>query len=137
MILLAVAGLAALAALAAVRARLRLIEVSGESMMPTLTDGQRLLVRVGRRPRTGDVVVFAMVPQAAPGDPDWMIKRVLALPGDPVPAALRAAVGGDEHVPPGSMLVLGDNPRSADSRRFGYVPLASVLAVAAGRRRTS
>ncbi|GIG65140.1 S26 family signal peptidase [Phytomonospora endophytica] len=119
------------------RSRLRLIEVDGVSMMPTLNDGQRILAWVGRSPRLGDVVVFAMVPRGLPGDPPWMIKRVLALPGDPVPAGLRAVVGGDVLVPEGSMLVLGDNPRSSDSRGFGYVSLTSVLGVAPGRRRRS
>lgn len=123
--------------LALARSRFRLIEVTGESMMPTLADGQKVVAWVGSPPRHGDVVVFAMIARAVPGDPQWMIKRVLALPGDPVPDGIRGAVGGDALVPPGSMLVLGDNPRSDDSRRFGYVPLASVLGVAPGRRRRS
>ena len=37
-------------------------------------------------------------------------------------------------VPPHCLLVRGDNPRSLDSRHFGYVPTADVLGVALRRR---
>jgi signal peptidase I len=121
--------------------------VRGASMVPTLAAGQRVLVR--RCPlaavRGGDLVVLAdrrppiltqpgvegfVPPEAsdplpgAPREPRLMIKRAVAVPGDPVPREGFWALGDVDHdaVPPGSLVVLGDNPSmSDDSRRYGYV----------------
>jgi signal peptidase I len=123
-----------------------------------------------RRPRVDDVVVFrhpqlaraaaraesaaaaagtavaavqtavAPVAEVTRPDVDWMVKRIVAVPGDRIPADFRHAVGAvgavepDTTVPPGCLLVLGDNPRSLDSRQFGYVPAADVLGVALRHR---
>ena len=62
----------------------------------------------------------------------WLIKRVAALPGDPVPRdgvpALRSVT--EERVPPGQVVLLGDNRRcSVDSRQLGYFPLECILGV--------
>ncbi|SBT43477.1 S24/S26 family peptidase [Micromonospora auratinigra] len=98
------------------RRRWRLVVVRGHSMAPTLRDGERLVVRVGRVPAAGDLVVFrarAVVPDA---DLTWMVKRV-------------QRVGPD-----GAVTVRGDNTHSQDSRHFGAVPPAAVLGVAVGRR---
>ncbi|WP_034594147.1 S26 family signal peptidase [Hamadaea tsunoensis] len=108
------------------RWRLRLITVTGRSMTPTLADGRRLLVVRRRRVRAGDVVVFRMPPSTGPTDLAWLVKRAVAVPGDPVPPDLSAWVPGPT-VPSGQMLVRGDNPHSADSRTFGLVPLATIL----------
>ena len=77
------------------------VEVVGESMLPALAPGDRLLVVRGGRPRVGDLVAVA--------DPRTsrrtLVKRVAAL--------------GPEGV-----TVLGDNPAaSTDSRALG--PLSS------------
>jgi signal peptidase I len=59
----------------------------------------------------------------------WLVKRVVAVPDDPVPAGLRAAAGADR-VPPGHFLVLGDNPEeSHDSRHQGLIPHARIRGI--------
>ncbi|MET9295509.1 S26 family signal peptidase [Streptomyces sp. NPDC003077] len=60
----------------------------------------------------------------------WIIKRVAAAPGDPVPRASvpALATAPEERVPPGRLVLLGDNPgASLDSRQYGYFPIARVL----------
>lgn len=144
-----VAGVAGLAAGLA-RRSLLLVTVDGPSMLPTLEPGEPILVvrRAGRRVRRGQIVVFrrpavdAERPVAAPPGPasatsaaavtTLCVKRVAATAGDPVPPGLRSAVGGDSVVPPGRILVLGDNPGfSRDSRAWGYISAHDVLGVRA------
>lgn len=145
------AALAAATALAALwlRGRYLVVTVHGESMLPTYRPGERVLVR--RTPagalHAGQVVVLrghqALPPEAfPPGIPPgmdrtalapWIIKRVTAVPGDPIPRdtvpALRSEPG--THVPAGRLVVLGDNPaRSHDSRRTGYVAADRLYGVA-------
>jgi signal peptidase I len=115
------------------RSRFLMVTVRGHSMMPTFRDGQRVLVRrTGRRVlRPGDVAVFA-APVSADGDPEipqWLVKRVTAVAGDPVPLEIVGGSGGAGVIPPGHCVVRGDNPRSLDSRHFGYLPEKSVLGV--------
>ncbi|MEV0145236.1 MULTISPECIES: S26 family signal peptidase [unclassified Nonomuraea] len=127
--LVAVLGLAvALAVVVGVRRRYLVVTVHGESMLPTYQPGERVLVRRARAGslRTGQVVVLSeLVPAGRAGlRPRWIIKRVAALPGDPIPRdtvpALRVAPG--IRVPAGHLVVLGDNPdRSHDSRHSGYL----------------
>lgn len=130
------------------RRRYLLVTVDGESMLPTYRPGDHVLVR--RTPpdaaRAGQVVVFRG--HGAPGGhdprqpspvrgcegprPRWIIKRVEAAPGDPIPRdtvpALRSAEG--TRVPRGNLVVLGDNPdRSHDSRRSGYLAAGRVYGV--------
>lgn len=115
--------------LVVLRGRLVRVTVRGDSMAPTLRTGERVLVRRTRPAALsrGDLVVFRR-----PRDPvrSWMIKRVLAAPGDPVPRAEVPTLWGrsDAVVPVGSLVVVGDNPAvSYDSRQFGYVEASSVL----------
>jgi signal peptidase I len=140
------AGLAAagLLAVTIVRRRLVVVEVDGISMRPTYEPGDRVLVRRSRPGgvRRGQVVVIERPDQHGgwsrlpPLDGrlagrHWYIKRVAAAPGDRVPAAVVDALGsrGAALVPDGKLVVLGDNPRSDDSRRWGYVPGERVLGV--------
>jgi len=111
-------------------------------MYPTYRDGDRVLVR--RRPahllNRRDVVVIEQPPDLGSGWDDlppfdgrlvgrrWNIKRLVALPGDRVPDSVRVAAGTDV-VSPGSLVVLGDNIRSRDSRRVGFYPADRVLGV--------
>lgn len=100
--------------------------VRGDSMSPTLSDGDRLLVYRGGRRRTGRLVVFRARPFDDGGetiDISLMVKRLVATPGESVPSDLQSPAGpiAEPRVPPGRYLVRGDNPRSEDSRKFGYL----------------
>ena len=119
-------------------------EVNGDSMAPTLMDGQRFLInrivyRV-RDPRPGEIVALRL-----PGEQELCVKRIVAQPGD----VLRIKAGGvqvngrqlaEPYLPPGvvttggrlgsqaykmapsAFFVLGDNRKqSVDSRYFGAV----------------
>lgn len=90
----------------------------------------------------GDVVVLKPPRPTGPplsdaavrhqGGAGWNIKRVAALPGDPVPADV-AGVAAHGTVPPGSLVVFGDGPDSVDSRHRGYFDGAQVLGIAIRR----
>lgn len=133
---------AALGALAFVRmARRRVVvEVRGDSMMPTLQDGERLVARryTGGPIAVGDIVIFARPPlrfefmvseNQGAGLAQWWVKRVAAGPGDPVPASVSAAAPGLDRVPPGMLVVLGDS-FGLDSRAFGLLRTDLILGVA-------
>jgi signal peptidase I len=114
--------------------------VTGASMLPALREGDRLLVRRvdtrrdgGRRLRVGQIVVCPVqLPDGAtllpaPGDilPRLWVKRIAALPGDPMPAAMAGRTGP---VPNGTVILLGDNPeQSVDSRTIGPIPLERLV----------
>jgi signal peptidase I len=134
-----------------VRCRIAIVAVTGQSMEPTLTAGDRVLVRRAglRSVRAGQIVVieqprgrdggWAAAPRGHDLSRDWMIKRVAAIPGDPLPGELldtlsrldvRSPLSSDTNVPRGKLVVLGDNPEmSMDSRYLGYVPGDRLLGV--------
>lgn len=146
-----------------VRRRLLRVEIIGRSMNPTFAPGDKVFARrVGlSQLRTGDVVVVEGVPTTresltayrdsrvtsyqvverndtfiglTPATAHWVIKRVAALPGEPVPESVREVIH-DDVVPSGSLVVLGDNlDHSMDSRHYGYIPEANVLGRVVGRR---
>jgi signal peptidase I len=129
-------------AINAVSARVR---VDGFSMVPTLQDGEYVLVnRLAYRshlPERGDIIVFSS-PQTTDLD---LIKRVIGLPGDTVeisggavrvngqvleePYIAAAPVyNGEWEVPDGKLFVLGDNRNdSSDSHAWGLLPLENVI----------
>ncbi|MFC0030258.1 S26 family signal peptidase [Micromonospora chaiyaphumensis] len=118
--------------------RLRYVRVTvlGRSMEPTLTQGDRVLM-VRRTVRPGDrgaLVLLVAPPDATrePGLGEWRIKRLVALAGDPVPPEVRAArnLPAGATVRPGEVMVIGDNPRSEDSRQWARLPARLVVAVA-------
>ena len=121
--------LAVLAVVAVLRRRLVTVTVSGRSMEPTLRHGDRVLVLRTRLVRPGQLVVLAAAP---PMETAWMVKRAVAVPGDPVPRAEVPALATrpEPVVPDGQLVVLGDNHLfSLDSRRFGYVSARQLLGV--------
>ena len=129
-------------AINAVSARVR---VDGFSMLPTLQDGEYVLVnRLAYRnnlPIRGDIIVFVS-PQSPNLD---LIKRVIGLPGDTVkifdskvqvngqmldePYIAAAPIyNGEWNVPEGNLFVLGDNRNdSSDSHAWGLLPIENVI----------
>jgi signal peptidase I len=118
--------------------------IPSASMVPTLEVGDRVVVsKLNKDPGRGDIVVFDRPANdpAAPGEPDVLIKRVIGLPGETVSARggrvyvdgkpLREAylpkgtetdIAAPILVPPGDILVMGDNRGiSQDGRYFGPV----------------
>ncbi len=145
--LLAVMAAATAAVVAVLRSSMVIITVAGLSMAPGFVPGDRVLVR--RRVR-GALRVGIVVLLPEPGTSgrvrprglsaarsttalrrhSWVIKRVAAMPGDAVPPTVRDAVGGISVVPPGMLVVLGDNvAQSADSRLWGFMRADDVLGV--------
>ncbi|MFJ4585169.1 S26 family signal peptidase [Streptomyces echinatus] len=125
------------------RRRYLLVAVRGASMEPALRAGERVVVRrTGMRDvRRGSVVVVrnaaALESPPRPGEvvnraayAPVLIKRVAAIPGDPladVPALARVA---DAVVPSDRLVLLGDNAlASYDSRQHGYFRAQDVLGV--------
>jgi len=109
------------------RRSLIVLEIGGSSMEPTFASGARLLAVRGLGLRRGRVVVLAHRDrERPPGSSAYLVKRVAAVPGDPVPPAVRAVAGADV-VPPGHCVVLGDNADSVDSRVWGFVPRTDVV----------
>ncbi|MDI3327135.1 MAG: signal peptidase I [Alicyclobacillaceae bacterium] len=122
--------------------------VDGESMEPTLHNGERLVVDKiiyhFKKPNYGDVVIFRY-----PSDPRQdFVKRVIGLPGDrieirngvvyrngqvlqePYIAEAPKASFGPAVVPPDHVFVMGDNRNhSKDSRdpSVGMVPFANLI----------
>ena len=133
----AIIAVAATAVLA-LRYHYTIIIVRGRSMAPTLREGETVLTRRvrGERVRSGDIVVIRVPGNGADGLPNQhtAVKRVAAIAGDPLPPFLRplACASGTprgEHLPAGQLAVLGDNTMaSVDSRTWGLVPTANVLA---------
>ncbi|MFF7247080.1 S26 family signal peptidase [Embleya sp. NPDC008237] len=160
--LFATTGLGA-AALLWVQRRYLVATVEGPSMEPTLFPGDRLLVRRTGRVRAGQVVVVrvphppvvaglppglrGLPPNALAAVPErtdlapaphgrLMVKRAVAVAGDPVPVdrfpVLRDAAG--QPVPAHAIVVLGDNAASSwDSRAYGFVHRDQVVGVAVRR----
>jgi signal peptidase I len=89
-----------------------------------------LIVVVERPRRSGGWA--GSPPGWPPGQREWLIKRVAALPGDRRPAGVPppGSDPDDGMVPPGMFVVLGDNAaRSHDSRVIGCVPAERLLGV--------
>ncbi|WP_433371892.1 S26 family signal peptidase [Streptosporangium sp. CA-115845] len=143
----AAVAVTAVAGLVAARRRYLIVTVNGASMHPTFLDGDRVLVRTGgaRTPRRGDVVVLwtppseagwdAPPPSAGPVRNSRSIKRVVAVPGDPLPRAAEEACGrpAGTPVPTGRLVVFGDARHSYDSRSWGFLPVERLVGVVVRR----
>jgi signal peptidase I len=121
------------------------VAVRGQSMEPTFRDGDWVLVRRGRDPARGQVVVVrhpplidlqlphgGSAPVSVLPENRWLVKRVVAVPGDPLPRDRVPALAEvpEDQVPPGKLILLGDNQlASFDSRRLGYFSLDTLLGV--------
>lgn len=122
------------------------VRVDGFSMVPTLQNGEFVLVnRLAYRlgvPQRGDIIVFHFPPDPASQD---LIKRVIGLPGDHVVVdrgivsvngislsepyiAASPIYTGDWVVPVNNLFVLGDNRNdSSDSHSWGMLPLDQIV----------
>lgn len=128
----------------------RTVGVSGKSMLPTLQNGERLLItHIGSQPQYGDIVV--VIQPDRPQQP--LIKRVIATEGQKVDIDFASGIvyvddipleepytnapthedyGGQfpQVVPQGHVFVMGDNRNaSTDSRdpRVGMVDVRNIL----------
>lgn len=128
----------------------RIVHVEGDSMLPTLTGGERLLISsVPYTPRHGDIVVTDQYTEYG----RVLIKRVIGCPGDTIdidfaagvvyrngealtepytaaPTNLAEGVAFPLTVPEGCVFVMGDNRNdSLDSRSLevGCIDVRDVL----------
>lgn len=113
----------------------RIVNVDGRSMMPTLNNGDKIIISAtGYKPERGDIVVLS----GAAGIKDTIVKRIVAVGGDKVDINFATGIvtvnGAEEEytdvltlqqfdiafpivVPEGCVFVLGDNrAESLDSR---------------------
>jgi signal peptidase I len=119
-----------MAAISWVRRHLLIVTVTGWSMAPALIDGDRVLVRRhrGEPVRRGDVLVISR-----PVVERRYVKRVVAVAGDPMPSQVATTLPAKTPVvPPGCLVVFGDNPASEDSRHWGPISAEYVVGVVLG-----
>lgn len=132
----------------------RAYTVNGDSMLPTLHHGERLLVdKISYRfvePSRGEIIVFKNPSDTS----EQFIKRVLGLPGDKVAIIQGVVYVNDQPimedytlaparigfspriVPEGTYFVLGDNRNNSEDSRFsrvGFLPRELIVGRAVWR----
>ncbi|MDX3312766.1 S24/S26 family peptidase [Streptomyces sp. NPDC054884] len=117
------------------------VTVNGLSMSPAYKTGDRVLIRRGTRGLHKGRIVVVVRPDIETGwgrNPlvvrdvqahRWYIKRVVALGGERYPEKLDR----DGAVPQGHVMVVGDNPRSVDSKQHGPCPTHQILGIVVRR----
>ena len=139
-------GMTAIVIAFAVNVFFSIVPVDGESMLPTLISGERLLVNrlafmFGEEPKRMDVVICRY-----PGYTETFVKRVIGKPGETVevvdgvakvngvPVTTELVTANDDMeavtVPDDAVFVMGDNRRnSKDSRNplVGPIPHEEIL----------
>jgi signal peptidase I len=105
--------------------------VKGESMIPTLRPGQRVLTSHAYW-LVGSVKVNDIIVLKEEKSQDYFIKRVVGLPGDKIPwsnGPINWPIDrGQFVVPEGRIYVMGDNlNHSDDSRKFGAFLQSNIL----------
>ena len=132
----------------------RAYTVNGDSMLPTLHHGERLLVdKISYRfvgPSRGEIIVFKNPSDTS----EQFIKRVIGLPGDKVAIIQGVVYVNDQPimedytlaparigfspqiVPEGTYFVLGDNRNNSEDSRFsrvGFLPRELIVGRAVWR----
>ena len=146
---IAIGFLVLVASFAFVRSTKTVVVVTGNSMLPTLTDGTRITLNKLKTPEPNDIIVFT-----DPVTQTYVVKRLIANGGDTVEISRhgKVYVNGEllneyylpKHtvtvsyitnryiVEPDHVFVLGDNRyNSADSREYGTVPRKNIIGVIA------
>jgi hypothetical protein len=119
------------------RRRWIVARVHGASMHPLLADGATVILARHARCNVGDVVLFRVSERDYPDYggvpvPNYRIKLVTAVAGDPAPDALPPSLYRQHHgrVPDGHIAVGGTRGNSEGSNRLGYIELSRVEGVA-------
>ncbi len=128
-----------------------MFEIPSESMLPTLLEGDKILVKKSNnyRPQKGDIIVFKL-PQIFPNKDaesgTFFVKRIIGSPGQKVEIKngrvyVNSRALEEEYiaeapdynwgpilVPTGAYLVFGDNRNdSYDSHVWGFLPASNII----------
>jgi signal peptidase I len=107
----------------------KIVTVVGTSMLPTFEPGQIIIAVRPVGLKTGDVVLINTDSEGS------MVKRIAALPGQPIPNEYTYVVSGGLQkspaiCPENCVWIVGDNPKeSIDSRTYGAIPLSQIQGV--------
>ena len=109
----------------------KMAEVKGESMLPTLVNGQKVLTCHAYW-LVGSIKINDIIVLKEEKSNEYFIKRVLGLPGDSIPWSMAPRTwpldNGKYVVPSGRIYVVGDNIlHSDDSRKFGAFLQSNIL----------